>query len=122
LIKRADWEFGCGYDSGRAAERRFCSATHGAVGLEFTHAFPWSVYDCLVRDGVRPVIETSDQYTGLVDRKRIVRLRASWRKGVSVDIDYEAEADSSDAPEFRGYFGTYKMNVSPRPAPGRLPQ
>jgi hypothetical protein len=113
FIKAAAMSSACARGPGKAVQRQFCPAALDAVGIEFTHAFPWMIYDCLVARGIRPNAETSVQYTGLVaHRRRLLHLRAAWPDRARIDILFLPTGDFGPEPEFRGYWGRYKMIVT----------
>jgi hypothetical protein len=105
--------FICGHRRGSRVQRVFCSAARDAVGLEFLHTFPWEVYDCLSARGLRPDINTTEQYTGLIDRGRVIHLAARWPMGVTIDVRYTPfEDDGPVAERFAGYRGRYDVTVA----------
>lgn len=111
VLKQEAMVFACGRTNDVAAQRAFCDAALGAVGVEFTHAFPWKVYDCLKRDQLRPKVEQVDQYTGLRGRRKIVHLSAGWKDGTRLDIRFHPDGDFGDAPEFKDYWGFYRLVI-----------
>jgi hypothetical protein len=118
IIKAADEPFAFMCRRGKAPTARdFCSAAMPVVGLEFTHVFPWRVYDCLVKGGVRPKLERTEQYTGLVGRNRIVHLQSTFRNRSMIEVRWRPSGDFSDDAEFKGYYGEYQVVVSPPPRP-----
>jgi hypothetical protein len=76
VFKMEEMTFACGKTSTAQAQVDFCSAALGAVGIEFTHAFPWKVHDCLKSQHIAPQLVLVDQYTGIRKRKKILRLSA----------------------------------------------
>jgi hypothetical protein len=109
VIKVKDLTVGCGH--GRdPAPTRFCALTTEEISIEFTHVFPWQVVDCLEADGVHPVLEQADLYTGM-SRKRIVHLAGRWRDGARIDVRFTPMGDSGDDPRFKDYWGRYDVVV-----------
>jgi hypothetical protein len=113
VIKAAPMESGCGRTEDTQVQRAFCQAAINAIGVEFTHKFPWAIYDCLRSRGRLPTLETTAQYTGLVHRRRITHLTSRLAGGGRIDIRYVPTGDFSDEPEFRGYWGRYDLVISP---------
>jgi len=108
VIKEDVMTFACMH-SASAAERAFCNAAAQAVGIEFTHAFPWRVERRLAAEGVPARMETVDgQYTGLRDRKKVMHLWASWRDGARLDIRFEPSGDFGSEKD---YWGTYRLVI-----------
>ena len=121
FIKAEAMSSACSRDPTNVAQRQFCEAALNAVGIEFTHAFPWMIYDCLMARNIRPIAETSVQYTGMVAHpRRLIHLAAAWPNGTRIDIRFLADGDFGPQPEFQGYWGRYEMIVTgarDRPAP-----
>jgi hypothetical protein len=111
VLKGEAMTFACGRDAEVAAQKVFCDTALNQVGVEFTHAFPWYVRDCLSSDGVRSSIKLLDQYTGLRDRKKIVHMWGQWKDGIRIDVHFEPSGDFGDQPRFRSYWGAYKLVV-----------
>ena len=111
IIKEEAMTFACGRGADVAVQAAFCDAALDQVGVEFTHAFPWYIEDCLSSAGVRPSMERVDQYTGIRGRKKIVRMWGQWRDGTRIDVQFEPSGDFGDRAKFRGYWGTYKLVV-----------
>jgi hypothetical protein len=103
--------FTCQRKRGVAAQAAFCAAAVGAVGFEFTHIFPWKVYDCLRERGLSPSVTVVDQYTGFTNRKKVAHLWAGWSDGTRLDIRFQPSGDFSDEPQFKDYWGSYSMVV-----------
>jgi len=103
--------FGCGRRKEVVAQDRFCAAARDAVGLEFTHGFPWKIYDCLTRLGVRPSVALVDQYTGIRYRKKITHRWAAWGDGARLDVRFKPSGDFSKDIQFRDYWGAYELVV-----------
>jgi hypothetical protein len=112
VIKAEAMASGCGRSDDTSTQRAFCEAALNAIGIEFTHSFPWAIYDCLRQRRVSPVLETSAQYTGLVHRRRITHLTARWSDGGRIEIRYVPSGDFSNEPEFRGYWGRYDLVIT----------
>lgn len=107
------FSFACGHRSRSRVQRAFCSAARDAVGLEFLHTFPWKVYDCLKASSVEPEIRTTDHYTGLIGRARIVRLAARSPAGATIEIRYTPFEDDGEPDErFVGLRGRYDVTVA----------
>jgi hypothetical protein len=111
VLKVEAMTFACERNEGVAAQVAFCTAAGKAVGLEFTHEFPWLVYDCLRAAHITPGVETIEQYTGLRARKKMTRLWASWPDGTRLDIRFQPLGDFADAAELRDYWGSYKLVI-----------
>ena len=111
VFKMESMTFACGKTNKTQAQVDFCSAALGAVGIEFTHAFPWEVYDCLKSQHIAPQLVLVNQYTGIRKRKKISRLSAGWKDGTRIDIQFEPSGDYSDQPEFKDYWGAYRVVV-----------
>jgi hypothetical protein len=118
VVKTEPMTFGCGRTADNPAQNAFCRAALDATDLEFTHGFPWVVYDCLRSLGLDPALETTAQYTGIVDRRRITHLTAQWADGGQIEIRYVPSGDFGDEPEFLGYWGRYHLVISP---PNEMP-
>jgi hypothetical protein len=103
--------FACELTRGVVSHEAFCSSAMQAIGLEFTHAFPWRVYDCLRREGLRIGVTTVDQYTGMTHRKKVTHLWAGWADGSRLDIRFDPMGDLSQDPRSRDYWGIYRMVV-----------
>ena len=111
VVKMEEMTFACGKTNKTAAQADVCSAALGAVGIEFTHAFPWEVHDCLKSQHIAVQLVLVDQYTGIRKRKKISRLSASWKDGTRIDVRFEPGGDYSDQPEFKDYWGAYRVVV-----------
>jgi len=111
VFKMEPMTFACGKTSKAQAQVDFCSAALGAVGIEFTHAFPWEVHDCLMSQHIAPQLVLVDQYTGIRQRKKISRLSAGWKDGTRIDVRFEPAGDYSDQPEFKDYWGAFRVVV-----------
>ncbi len=109
VIKEEAMTFACQRNADVAVQVAFCHAALNRVGLEFTHAFTWYVRECFSSVGLRPTIETVDQYTGLRDRRKIVHMWGQWHDGTRIDVQFEPSGDFGD--QFRGYWGAYKLVV-----------
>lgn len=103
--------FACRHAKG-ARGAAFCTAASKGTSWEFIHILPWNVRDCLLAHGLQPVLERTDQFTG-IGRKRIVRLQARWRSGAQIDLRWKPNEEPSDDPRFEGYYGEYQLVVSP---------
>ena len=103
--------FACGKTDKIQAQVEFCTTAFAAVGIEFTHSFPWEVYDCLKSQHITPHLVLVDQYTGLRKRKKITHLSAQWKDGTRIDIRFKASGDYSDQPAFKDYWGAYMVVV-----------
>jgi hypothetical protein len=113
FIKAEAMSSACARDEKIEVQRQFCEDALNEIGVEFSHAFPWAIYDCLVARGIRPAAETSVQYTGMVaHRRRLIHLSAAWPNGTRIDIRFLATGDFGPQPEFRGYWGRYKLIVA----------
>lgn len=111
VFKMEEMTFACGKTDKIIAQADFCTAALAAVGLEFTHVFPWKVYDCLMSQHITPQLVLVGQYTGIQKRKKISRLSAAWKDGTRIDVRFEPSGDLSDQPEMRDYWGAYKVVV-----------
>ncbi|CAN5525704.1 hypothetical protein BH10PSE14_BH10PSE14_19300 [soil metagenome] len=111
VVKEEAMTFACARNKEVGAQVAFCAAALDAVGIEFTHAFPWLVHDCLRADHIRSTIETVDQYTGLRGRKKVRHLWARWGDGTRLDLRFEPWGDFADDAKFRDYWGAYKMVI-----------
>ena len=111
VIKEEEMTFACQRRKEVAAQDAFCKAAMDAVGLEFTHAFPWKVRDCLVHAGIHPGMALADQYSGLRHHKKIGHLWAGWRDGTRIDILFKPSGDFGDTPMYRDYWGRYDVVV-----------
>jgi hypothetical protein len=76
ILKEEAMTFACVKNKEVEAQAAFCTAAFGAVGREFTHAFPWVIYECLRASHIKPDVETVEQYTGIRARKKVRHLRA----------------------------------------------
>lgn len=103
--------FAYGKTNKARAQIDFCSAALGAVGIEFTDAFPWKVHGCLTSQHIAPQLILVDQYKGIRKRKKISRLSAGWKDGTRIDVRFEPSGDFSDQPAFKDYWGAYKIVV-----------
>lgn len=113
VLQDEPFTFACGRRRGSSVQRAFCAAAQDAVGLEFIHGFPWEVYDCLRNRGIRPEIQTTDHYTGLIDRGRMIRLAARLRGRIRIEIQYTPFPDDRTVDQrFAGYRGRYDMSVT----------
>ena len=89
----------------------FCKVLVDKVGLSSPQRFPWMVYDCLgVSHGI-PTIETTDEYSGVSGRKKIVHLTASLKEGFGLDIRFVPTGDFGSTPYYKNYFGTYAVTI-----------
>lgn len=111
VLKDEPMVFVCGRKKDVPVQDAFCSAAFHAVGLEFTHVFPWEIYDCLKSQGVRPSLTLVDQYTGIKRRKKVTHLWAAWGNGTRIDISYEPTRNFADDAELRDYFGVYRLVI-----------
>jgi hypothetical protein len=124
ILKIEPMTFACERNRSIAAQVAFCSAAMKAVGIEFTHAFPWAVYDCLRQSGIRPNVSMVDQYTGLSNKKRkkVTHLWAGWPDGARLDIQFDGSAQYPDEdpdywqslaqdPQFKNYWGIYRVVI-----------
>lgn len=111
VFRLEEMMFACGKTRTIQAQVEFCSAAFGAVGIEFTHDFPWEVYDCLKSQQITPQLVLVDQYTGIRKRKKISRLSAGWKDGTRIDIRFEPTGNFSDQPKFKDYWGAYMVVV-----------
>ena len=111
VFKMEPMTFACGKTDRTQAQVDFCSAALGAVGVEFTHAFPWEVHDCLKSQRIKPRLVLVDQYTGIRKRKKISRLSAGWNDGTWIDIHFEPSGNLADEPKFKDYWGAYMVVV-----------
>lgn len=111
VFKDEPMVFACGRKKEVPAQDAFCSAAFDAVGLEFTHIFPWKVYDCLKIQGANPNVTLVDQYTGIQKRKKVTHLWAAWGDGTRVDINFEPTGNFADDAEYRDYFGVYRLVI-----------
>ena len=111
VLKEEAMTFACRRRGEVRAQAAFCDAALDAVGVEFTHAFPWYVYDCLRAAHLRPAVETVDQYTGLRARKKVRHLWAAWDDGTRLDIRFEPSGDFSDDARLRDYWGAYALVI-----------
>lgn len=94
-----------------SVQNEFCSAVLETVSLEFTHVFPWLVYDCLQRSNVHSNTMQNEQYTGLGKRKKISRLWTGWSDGTRLDIQFVPTGNWGDQPRMRDYWGRYNVVV-----------
>lgn len=118
IFKQEEMTFACGHKVEVDAQIAFCDAAAGSVGLEFTHAFPWLIYDCLRDWGIKPGLDVVDQYTGIKRRKKIVHLWAGWREGTRIDIRFQPSGDFGNGPQFKDYWGAYELVIwQPRLSP-----
>ena len=113
IFKEEPMTFACGKVKGVQAQDDFCREAMSAIGLEFTHRFPWVVRDCLIKEALRPEFQTVDQYTGLADHAKIVHLSATWKDGARIEVSFEPSGDFGGAPDFKDYWGEYRLSVSP---------
>ncbi len=111
VFKEEEMTFACGRGDEMAAQKAFCDAALNQVGVEFTHAFPWYVRDCLASASVRPSMELVDQYTGLRNRKKVVHMWGQWKDGIRLDVHFDPSGDFGDQPKFRSYWGVYRLVV-----------
>ena len=110
IFKEEEMTFACGRNKSVTAQSAFCDAAATEVGLEFTHKFPWLVYDCLRVESIRPQLQKIDQYTG-INRKKVVHLRAKWPDGTAIEVAFEPSGDFGPQPRFKDYWGAYKLVV-----------
>jgi hypothetical protein len=111
VLKRDDETMACGWRTDAAlAVKAFCNAAVEPVGVEFTHKYPWLIYDCLRGAHLRPSVTTVDQYTGM-KRKKVVHLWAGWRDGARLDIRFVPKGDAGPQPKFRDYWGDYELVI-----------
>ncbi|MBV9523266.1 MAG: hypothetical protein JO010_10765 [Alphaproteobacteria bacterium] len=104
--------FACTHRRTRSG-RAFCKVAARTVSWEFTHVFPWMVDDCLTHAGVRPALERTDEYSGLVERNRIVRLRATLKGGVALDLRWEPFEDAKGRDAYRGIYRLEMRRAGP---------
>jgi len=102
--------FACGRDKGNPAQDAFCLAAADPVGIEFTHEFPWLVFDCLSARGLHPTVQTVDQYTG-TRRKKVSHLWSGWKDGTRIDVRFIPTGDFGAEPKFRDYWGSYELAI-----------
>lgn len=114
VFKEEEMAFACKRRRDVAAQVSFCSAAAKAVGVEFTHAFPWRIHECLTKAGIRPRLTLADQYTGMTGRKKIRYLTGSWRDATRIEIRFVPTGDFGDEAEFKDYYGYYRLTISPR--------
>lgn len=118
IFKQEEMTFACGRTVEMDAQVAFCDAAADPVGLEFTHVFPWLIYDCLRDQRVRPGLDVVDQYTGIQRRKKIVHLWAGWPDGAQVDIRFQPSGEFGTGPQFKDYWGAYELVIwQPRSSP-----
>ena len=105
----------CSRRSDVAARVAFCDSVAKHVSIEFAHAFPWMVDDCLRAAGAETTRETVDEYTGLGSRSgKIVGLRSILPSGVTLAIRFKpASGQESAAPQFRRLYGRYDLTLTP---------
>ena len=111
VIKDEAMTFACELTKGAPAEKAFCDAAADAVGIEFTHKYPWLIFDCLEKSEVTAKLELADQYTGISGRKKIRHLWARWHDGTRLDILFRPGGDLGDGLEYKDYWGRYDMVV-----------
>jgi len=111
IFKQEEMTFACGRRIDAPAQVAFCDAAAAPVGVEFTHVFPWLVFDCLHAQKLKPGLTLLDQYTGIQHRKKLVHLWAQWTDGARIDVRFRATADFGTEPEFKDYWGTYELVV-----------
>jgi hypothetical protein len=110
IVKTEAMTFACSRSRGATVQEAFCSAAAGPVGVEFTHVYPWLIYDCLRAERLQPGVETADQYTGM-SRPKALHLWAEWRDGTRIDIRFEPSGDFGPEPRFKDYWGSYELVI-----------
>ncbi len=103
--------FACGRTTAVKAQVEFCDAALAPVGFEFTHIFPWLIFDCLKAEHIKPQLETVDQYTGIAKRNKVKHLWAGWPDGTRIDILFRPTDNLGLEPKWRDYWGAYELVI-----------
>ena len=112
LFKEQPMTIACSVDETNPALGEYCHVVLQAVSREFTHAYPWQVRACIRAGGGKVKTKTVDEYTGLVGRKKIVRLDGKMRSGTTVRLRFEP-AKGQDGSAFGPYWGHYVLTLMP---------
>tara|TARA_R110002051_G_C8502719_1_gene465041 strand:- start:21 stop:506 length:486 start_codon:yes stop_codon:yes gene_type:complete len=112
LFKEQPMTIACSVDETNPALGEYCHVVLQKVIREFTHAYPWQVRACIRADGGQVKIKTADEYSGLVGRKKIVRLDGRMRSGTTVRLRFEP-AKGQDGSAFGPYWGHYVLTLMP---------
>ncbi|MEC7289313.1 MAG: hypothetical protein VXW22_04375 [Pseudomonadota bacterium] len=105
-------EVACIFDPEDATQQEFCDAVLRNVSMEFTHAYPWQLTNCLIQNGIKPTVQTVNEYTGLVDRDKIVRLTAALANGVQVTVVFNPKSSEDSNGVSDRYWGRYVLDIS----------
>lgn len=109
------WAPWCSYPKDHPAADAFCMVALANTSMEFSHLFPWNLDRCLRAEGVRVRRTTVNQYTGLRNPLKIVRMSGRFKSGVRLALVYVPNPDDN-APEdgvWRGYYGQYRVTLTP---------
>ncbi len=107
IIKIAPMEVACTHQPGNAVQQAYCNAAIEVIGLEFHHAYPWQLRDCLRTEKVNPFIEARNEYTGLRQGKKIIHLAGRLQTGVRLDLLFAPFGGL----EPLGYYGRYDLVI-----------
>ncbi len=115
LIKEQPMQIGCIIETGDPAQKRYCDAVLASVGMEFTHSYPWQVRSCIRAAGGKEKTTTAPEYTGLIDRDKIISLEGVLRSGVKVEMAFtpSCETDAQMDPGGGCYWGRYRLSLTP---------
>jgi hypothetical protein len=83
--------------------KHFCDAAIAASGIEFAHRFPWLIRDCVIANGQLSSIRTTNEWTGLSNRKRLVNLIGTLH-GAAVHINYVPSPDNGSQINIYGRY------------------
>ena len=115
LFKEQPMEMLCTIGENDPAQERFCEAVLANVSNEFTHRYPWQIRSCVKADGGRAKATTVPEYTGLMDREKMIRLEGRLRSGVKIEMTFtpSCEMDAQMDPGGGCYWGSYRLILVP---------
>lgn len=112
VFKERPMEVACETEENDAAQSSYCAGVLESISMEFTHAYPWELQRCILSIGVSPKIETADEYTGLVDRDKLIQLEVVIFGEVKVRLAWESSVQEQRINRFDQYWGRYELVLS----------
>lgn len=97
-------------------QHAYCAEALRIGGSELGHSYPWNLTNCLRASGVRVRLDARRGDTGILrDRRKVMRLSARLRSGVTVDLRFVPASTTGGARPADDYFGAYDLTLAPAP-------